>query len=126
MPREVDLKNAFMRHGAHERFGVEAVVVGRYIDVVHVEQEPNIRAFGDLGNELPLAQRARAVGEVARGVLERERHLEEILNHARALHRSPHRFRRVRDRQEVVQVRAARARPAKVVADPGCLRAASQ
>jgi hypothetical protein len=49
------------------------VVEGAHVDVVHVEQQEAVGASRDLRQAQPLGNLRIAIGEVARGVLERER-----------------------------------------------------
>jgi len=119
---EVDLDDALGGNRFDERERIEPVIVGRDEHVVHVEHQADVGALRHFSDELPLRERAPLVREVARRVLERERYPQKILDFAGSVRHRAHELARERQRQEVVQVRASRAAPTKMIAHPGRLR----
>ena len=123
---EMHLDHAVVGQRGEVRVRIPAVVAARDVDVVHVEQERAVGLLRETREELGLAHARAREGDVARGVLENERTLEEVLHHAHALDHVGQHGLVVRQRQEIVVVAAGHAGPAHVVAEPHGPRARRQ
>jgi hypothetical protein len=82
---EVELPHALARHAAQERQGVVLVVEGADIDVVDVEQDLAVGTPAEFGDEFPLGEFRRGIGDVARDVLQDEPAAEVVLHPHHAL-----------------------------------------
>ena len=115
---EVELHDAVCRDGLDEGVPIEAVVLARNEDVVHVEQQPAIGAAGQFAHEFPLGHLRLGKLDVGGDVLDGDAAAEIVLHAGDAGCDVGQRFLGIGDRHEVVQVDAMHARPAEVVGDP--------
>ena len=126
VPGDVHLRHALGRHGVEVFVGVEAVVLRGHVDVVHIEQNPAVRALDHLAEKLPLRHFGDVELDVAAHVFDRDGDLQKVLHFADIARGGFHGFPRVGHGQKVVRVAAVHAAPAEVIADPRRLRALGQ
>src|SRR5258708_38671454 len=98
--------------------GVEAVILRRDVDVIHVEQDAAIRSMDDLVKELPLRHLGLMKFRVAADVFDGDRDFEEVLNLTDAAGCSTNGLEGVRQGKKIVGIAAVHASPAKVVGKP--------
>src|SRR5207237_6968394 len=112
---EMELGDAVGRHSRDVFGGGEPVVAGADVDVVDVEENAAIRAAGHLAEELPLADRRLAEGDIRGDVLEQHLPPERLLHLPDALDDMGEGLFGERKRPEVVDIAAAMAAPAEMV-----------
>ncbi len=110
---DVNLRDAVGGHGVDVVHGLELVVHGRDVDVVHVEENAAVGAFDHLGQKLPLGHLGAGEGGIAGDVLDGHGNFEEVLNHAHALDGALDGLPGVRQRQQVVRVGSIHASPSR-------------
>ena len=94
---------------------IEAQIVRRHGDVVHVEQQAAAAQPDELAQELGFAQRRLRETQVAGRVLDRYLPAQRLLQALHVAHDDGERLFGVGQRQEVVEVAAAVAAPGKMV-----------
>ena len=94
---------------------IEAQIVRRHGDVVHVEQQAAAAPPDELAQELGFAQRRLRETQVAGRVLDRYLPAQRLLQALHVAHDDGERLFGVGQRQEVVEVAAAVAAPGKMV-----------
>ena len=98
--------------------GIEPVILGGYVDVVHVEKNAAVSGVDDFVEELPFGHFRLVKLGVAADVFYGNGNLEKILNLADACSRSLDGFECVGKGQEVVSIATVDAAPAEVVGEP--------
>ena len=82
---DVDLANAMVRHVVQVIVGIESVVLGRDINVIHVEKNAAVRPLDDFAQEFPLRHFRGVEFRIAADVFDTDRNLEEIAGFANVL-----------------------------------------
>src|SRR5260370_28893886 len=72
MAGHMDLAHGRSRQSVYVGHGIEAQVVGRDVDIVHVAQQPTARPPGQLDQELGLWNWRMLEAEIARRVLDQD------------------------------------------------------
>src|SRR3954467_13952682 len=109
--------NSFYGHATQVLKRRKAVIGGAHKDVIYVEQDPSIRASDDLTDEIPFRERACAVLDVARHVLEQQLPTEAILHPLHPFDHVKQRLFRVRQRPQIVRIVTTKSTKAQVVRD---------
>ena len=121
--REVNLEDARGIERGERGLGIGAVIVRVHQQVVEVEQDAAVGLTRNCGEELAFAHAVVGEAHVARDVLDRDAAAEPRLHLANARGHVPRRFLGVRQRQQIVEMRAAVRGPAQVIREPGGLEA---
>src|SRR5579862_700297 len=115
MPREVELDDAFARNRVDIGARIETMIERADEDVVDVEQDAAVGALCDLREELPFGHLRIAKRHVAGNILDEHGTLEEVLRLANARRDMTHNLGGVWQRQQIMQIASADARPAQVI-----------
>src|ERR1017187_369050 len=120
---EVVLHDAVGRQRIDVGDGVEAVVYGAHVDVVHVEEHPAVGVSQEAREERGLGHRGGPELQVRRGVLEDERPFEQLGDLLHPTHDVAQRLLVVGQGQEVVRISPGYPREAEMVRDPSRIHA---
>src|SRR5499433_305503 len=115
MASHMDLLDRLSRQSVHVGGSVEGEVVGGDVDIVHVTEQPTAGSADELGQELGLRDGRMPEAEIARGVLDEELPTERELDLIDMPAQDLQAFFRVRQREEMVQIRPACHAPREVL-----------
>ena len=123
---QMDLAHPIDRNAFDKLQGIEAVVEGAHVDVVHVQQHMAVRATRDFGQEIPFAHRGVAKGHITGHVLQQNLPAQEILHLTYPGGDVIQRLLGVGYGKQVVQISAGNPGPAQMIGHPGRLDALRQ
>src|SRR5712692_5049377 len=122
----MDLGHELPRQSVHVGYGIETHVVGRDIDIVHVTEQPTAGSPYEFGQELGLRDGRMPEAEIARRILDEDLPTKRDLSLVDVPADYLETLVRVRQREKMIQVHAARDAPRQVLRHQGRLDAPDQ
>ena len=123
---DVNLPDTMMRDVVQIIVGIEAVVFGRDVDVIYIEQDSAVGQFRDFAEKFPLGHRGLVKFRIAADIFHADGHLDEVAHATNIpggiLGHGP----RIRHGQKIMGVAAIDAAPAKMIGEPRRLGALYQ
>ena len=111
---QVEFRDRLRRKLVDEAIGVVPHVVAAEMDIAHVAQEATAGRVHQRVQKVELGHGRRRQRDVRGGILDDVRASQDVLNFREMRGHNAKRLRRVRQRQEIVEIRASHRRPCEV------------